>query len=361
MAWDRDEDKFYEILIRSPLPQPSQTNFTFEVLTSNFRVDHVSGRGAGRLVFNVWHKNKKLLVLAGKHLWIPPSLSQSSSYEILKDGAQEAVYTPFSEDLYSDEAVLEGLKFLRGETDKALADLRNKQVMSRSLPGRLLAEFAHWKYIVNLGINEQMDHGKFDRDAKRTADEILIETAYNREEAFKWSVSSANALGRFQFTNNGKGNALGTYDTVVNAYKDAELIDDFEAGAQDLQNIIKAAICLLDLELSNMPRDAHNLYDEDYRKGSIYPSAAYNGGYGTARALYNWIKKNNYQIVQENFSPSVQAFTYIKVNTVYIMGKDGKRFAKRITKKVVNTETPYYLKKQMYLWRYLDELEGQLK
>ncbi|OGF62174.1 hypothetical protein A2662_04590 [Candidatus Giovannonibacteria bacterium RIFCSPHIGHO2_01_FULL_45_33] len=361
-AWDSGEDKFYDIRIRLPYPLP-KSGIVFETLTKDFIVEHVYGRYVGKFAFRASYQGKSVLVLAGKHLWVPPAYGDSQNYNLLNEQAEEIIYTPFADSLYDKDAVLDGARFLKSEVVRALEDLRDKKVVSRALPGKLLADFAPWEYPFNLGINEQMDHQKFDRDHQYTAEEVLIEYAFNREKSFRQAVSVANARGPFQFTDNGNSKALGTYSTVVNAYKDADLTEDFEAGAQDLQNIIKAAICLLDLELSNMSGDAHSLFEQDYRRGAIYPSAAYNGGYGTARALYNWIKKNNYEITFDNFHPSPQAFAYLRTSVRYQNVKRGKKIVRisvKSTKKIVNTETPYYLRKQMYLWKLTDELKGQL-
>lgn len=359
IVWDNEEDVYYDLALMARHPVKC-SNYDFRVLTPGFKVEHVKGCGIGRIVFNVWKDEKKLIVLASKHFWIPPELSGVFDQKILADRAQIGIYTSYSDDLYDKESLKEGYKFLSQRVDKVFAELEAKQVVSRVLPGRLLAKAHTMDYLLNLPANEQMDHGKFDRDAERTADEVLIEYAYNRDEAFRWSVSSADARGSFQFTNGRKGNG-GTYDAVVKNYEDADIIPDFEAGTQDLENMIKIALCLVDMELAKFPLDAHKLYEEDYRRGAIFSSAAYNGGYGTAIALYNWIKKNNYEITLDNFNPSIQAFTYIKYEKRYVKTKEGKRILKKTAVKVVNTETWYYLKKQMYLWGYLDRLKEYIE
>ncbi|KKT40883.1 MAG: hypothetical protein UW30_C0016G0014 [Candidatus Giovannonibacteria bacterium GW2011_GWA2_44_13b] len=360
-AWDRDEDKFYPIELMVAHPVQCSV-YSFKIVTLGFRVEHVEGCVIGRLVFNVWMGEKKLLVLAGKHFRLPPELSKTKDLNLLEGRTQIGIYTSYSDDLYSKELVNEGYKFLSGEIKKAFGDLRSKQIVSRSQPGKLLADAFPEDYLLNLAINEQMDHSKFYGDSKRTAEEILITDAYNLENAFMWAVSSANAKGRFQFTNNGSRGKPGTYDTVVLAYEEADLIDDFEAGTQDLQNMIKIALCLLDMELAKFPPDVHELYRMEYRKAAIYPSACYNGGCGTGLGLYRWIQKTKYDITIDNFNPSAQAFTYITYKSRYVKSrKTGKIIRTKTAVKVVNMETPVYLKKQMYLWGFIDELKQDLE
>ena len=358
-AWDQDENKIYEVYIRIPFPLPK--NITIGVLSDGFAVEHVYGRYLGKFIFNVSLNGKKLIVLAGKHLLLPPSFAQNQNYETAKRRVETVIYTPFSDDLYDKEAVKEGFLFLEQEIRKTYEDLRAKQIVSRAVSGKILAEAHAIDYLLNLAINEQMDHGKFNADAKHTADEILIEYAFNRDATFRWAVSSADARGPFQFTNRGgRGNA-GTYDAVVANYEDIGLIEDFEVGTQDLENMIKVALALIDMELAKFPPDVHELYEKDYRKAAIYSSACYNGGYGTGLNLYKWIKKNHYEITLDNFNPSKQAFTYIGYRTVYSRDKNGKKIQKQSAIKIINTETPVYLKKQMFLWGYLDRLKEDMQ
>ena len=60
-----------------------------------------------------------------------------------------------------------------------------------------------------------------------------------------------------QFTNR-RGN--GTYALVVRRCPGAKLDPKFESGATNLLNAMKAAICLLDLELAGMRADIREAY-----------------------------------------------------------------------------------------------------
>ena len=59
-------------------------------------------------------------------------------------------------------------------------------------------------------------------------DEVLSQYGLKREEAYRYSVSSAKALGPMQFTNR-RGN--GTYALVVRRCPGARLDPSFESGA----------------------------------------------------------------------------------------------------------------------------------
>ncbi len=52
----------------------------------------------------------------------------------------------------------------------------------------------------------------------------------------------------------------------------------FERGATDLLNVMKAAICLFDIELSQMRADIRQAYRDNKEVPGIFPFAAYKGG-----------------------------------------------------------------------------------
>lgn len=62
-------------------------------------------------------------------------------------------------------------------------------------------------------------------------------------------------------------------------------------GATDLYNAMKAAICLLDLELSQMRADLRAAYRGDPAVQGIFPVAAYNGGPRNVERLYRALNR----------------------------------------------------------------------
>ncbi len=103
--------------------------------------------------------------------------------------------------------------------------------------------------ITTLAVIEQTDDRDYVEKQALAFDEVLSQYGLKQEEAYRYSVSSANALGPMQFTNR-RGN--GTYSLVVRRCPRAKLDPVFESGATNLLNAMKAAICLLDLELAGM-------------------------------------------------------------------------------------------------------------
>ena len=65
----------------------------------------------------------------------------------------------------------------------------------------------------------------------------------------------------------------------------------FERGATNLLNAMKAAICLFDIELSQMRPEIRRAYRDNPEVLGIFPVAAYNGGPRNVTKLYGTMKK----------------------------------------------------------------------
>jgi len=166
---------------------------------------------------------------------------------------------------------------------KALEELRNARVYSTAFPGELLADAVPAEVITTLAVIEQTDDGDYTDDREQAVNEVLSQYGLKREEAYRYSVSRAKAIGPMQFTNR-RGN--GTYALVVRRCAGAGIDPDFERGATNLGNAMKAAICLLDLELAQMRADIRFAYRADPAVLGIFPVAAYNGGPRNVVKLY---------------------------------------------------------------------------
>ena len=105
-----------------------------------------------------------------------------------------------------------------------------------------------------------------------------------------------------QFTNR-KGN--GTYALVVKLCPGARLDPRFESGATNLLNAMKAAVCLLDLDLAGMRADIRLAYRANPVVLGIFPVAAYNGGGRNVAKLYRVLTGMNVKL-DELSRPGVQ-------------------------------------------------------
>ena len=105
-----------------------------------------------------------------------------------------------------------------------------------------------------------------------------------------------------QFTNR-KGH--GTYAFVVRSCAGARLDPSFESGATNLLNAMKAAACLLDLDLADMREDIRLAYRANPEVLGIFPVAAYNGGARNVAKLYRVVTRMNVKLDELN-RPGVQ-------------------------------------------------------
>jgi hypothetical protein len=166
---------------------------------------------------------------------------------------------------------------------KALEELRAAHVPSAAFPEKLLADAIPAQVVTTLAVIEQTDDRDYREKQEVAFEEVLSQYGLKQEEAYRYSVSSAKALGPMQFTNR-KGN--GTYSLVVRRCAGARLDPVFERGATNLLNAMKAAICLLDMELAAMRSDIREAYRNNPVVLGIFPVAAYNGGPRNVHKLY---------------------------------------------------------------------------
>jgi len=142
--------------------------------------------------------------------------------------------------------------------------------------------------IATLAVIEQTDDTDFVTKGEEAFNEVLNQYGLKRGEAYRYSVSRASAIGPMQFTNR-RGN--GTYSLVVRRCPAARLEPNFERGATDLLNAMKAAICLFDIELKQMRPEIRAAYRDNREVMGIFPVAAYNGGPRNVTKLASVLKR----------------------------------------------------------------------
>jgi hypothetical protein len=331
----------------------------YHVVTQGYHVEHLSGYGITRLIFSVSQGGEHLVVYRTRHVWFDDKAIAGGDTALIVSTLRVVNYTPYHPDFQDTELTRAGLAMLYERIREVYVTLRVNRVPSRAFPKRLLADTVPWEIPMALAAIEQMDDKKFKADNIASIEAVYIEYALNGDEAFQWSVSSANAIGPFQFTNM---NGNGTYRVVVERYPDAQLDPNFETGARDLTNVITAAICLIDLEVAQFPK-IHTLYLRDPKLGGIYPVAAYNGGNGWAVKLYEWIKKRDIDTEDAHIplpnmltSERVQPCPCRVERTKGRNGRPGKRKVVHIVIKRQNGETPGYVEKYISVINYLGDI-----
>lgn len=192
-------------------------------------------------------------------------------------GFHEVVYTPYSKDIDSVEMREKGMKYLTRVVSSAQNSLRNKGIMSHAFPGRLVADTVPTWVAVRLALIEHIDPARADKESiEQLMNEVTVIIAANAENAYRYSVSAANARGLFQFTPS-------TYDLLLENYVSAELITDFISGTQDHLNAAQAALLLFDLDTKTLSKQKRSDLSQNRVSQMEYLAASYNGGSGHAK------------------------------------------------------------------------------
>lgn len=268
--------------------KPGRKPLPFVLRTPGIEARHVKGTGAERLMFSFSRDGEPLKVYGRKFPVFDSALIKKKRWREVVGTAQPIVYLPFTEDTFDPLLVAAGRDFLQSTAQQAVDDLRAAGVPSAAYPGMQLADVVPTQLITALAVIEQTDDTEYTNRGAEAFNQVLSQYGLKREEAYRYSVSSASALGPMQFTNR-KGN--GTYALVVRRCPGARIDPDFERGATNLLNAMKAAICLLDIELSQMRKDIRDAYRDNPMVLGIFPVAAYNGGPRNVTRLYNVVKK----------------------------------------------------------------------
>jgi hypothetical protein len=224
---------------------------------------HVKGTGAERLMFAFTRDGEPLKVYGRKFPVFDDALLRKKRWRAVAQTARPIVYLPFTQDTLDPLFVSGGREFLLATARKAIEELRLANAPSVAFPGELLADVVPAEVITTLAVIEQTDDADFVLDQENAFNEVLSQYGLKREEAYRYSVSRARAIGPMQFTNR-RGN--GTYALVVRR-------------------------CLFDIELNQMRAEIRQAYRDNMKVLGIFPVAAYNGGPRNVTKLYRVIQK----------------------------------------------------------------------
>lgn len=290
--WSESKHEWSVAHIEIPRPpikwKPGRKPLSFIVRTPGIQARHVKGTGAERLMFAFSQDGEPLKVYGRKFPVFDNALVKKKRWRAVAETAKPIVYLPFTEDTLDPLFISGGREYLLTTARKAIEDLRLANAPSMAYPGERLADVVPAEVLTTLAVIEQTDDADYVESKADAFNQVLSHYGLKREEAFRYSVSSAKALGPMQFTNR-RGN--GTYALVVRRCPAARIDPNFERGATDLLNAMKAAICLFDLELAQMSADIRAAYWDNTKVLGIFPVAAYNGGPRNVGKLYRVIKR----------------------------------------------------------------------
>ena len=290
--WSEAKQEWSIAHIEIPRPpvkwKPGGKPIAFTVRTPGVQARHVTGTGAERLMFAFSKDGEPLKVYGRKFPVFDSALLAKKKWRAVVETARPIVYLPFTEDTFDPLFVSGGKEYLLSTARKAIEDLRLAKAPSVAFPGELLADTVPAEVLTTLAVIEQTDDSDYSKKRAAAFDDVLSQYGLKQEEAYRYSVSRASALGPMQFTNR-KGN--GTYALVVRRCPEAKIDPKFERGATDLLNAMKAAICLFDIELSQMRPEIRRAYRDNMEVLGIFPVAAYNGGPRNVAKLYGIMKR----------------------------------------------------------------------
>jgi len=302
--WSEGKQQWTVAQLELPRPpirwKPGRKPLAFRNLTPGIEARHVKGTGAERLMFAFSADGEPLKVYGRKFPVFDNGLVKRRRWAEVVQTAKPIVYLPFTEDTFDPGFVSGGKEFLTATAAKALEELRAAKVPSAAFPGELLADAIPPEVVTTLAVIEQTDDRDYVEKQGVAFEEVLSQYGLKEEEAYRYSVSSAKALGPMQFTNR-RGN--GTYSLVVRRCPGAMLDPKFESGATNLLNAMKAAICLLDLEISGMREDIREAYKKNPVVLGIFPVAAYNGGPRNVAKLYRVLDRMSVQLDELTRAP----------------------------------------------------------
>lgn len=237
------------------------SRFNFKVVTPGFYVERVAGRGITRLEFNVGN----LIVLDSCHLHL----------ERQRTSPRNLCYFPYSDIFQHEYFTKNGFEKYSNIVRESQEELCKNGARSRAYPEKLICEVFPDKVFLTLGAIEQMDDREFFNNSEYSVKKFLAHIARNGEKAFSYSISADGARGLMQFMNSRR---IASYDLVRRNYSEIEFISDYEMGTADMKNSIKAAICLADMNLAQLPRS-----EEEKNFEAII--VAHNAGLGRAKSF----------------------------------------------------------------------------
>lgn len=289
-AWSERSQRWHVVEIEVPFPAPRLRPgrpLQFRMMTDGYDAVHVRGVGTERLMFDLYRSGEKLQVYGRKYPMIDTAVVKKLGIRAAVASAETTTYLPLTDDA-APLFVSEGESLLRNTAEAALRELRRARVPSFAYPDKLLADTVLPETLMSLAVIEQTDDGEFARDPVAALNRTIGHYGMMQTQAFTYSVSSANAAGPMQFTNK---RGRGTYSMVVRRCEGADISPDFDSGARDLRNAMKAAACLLDMNLAGSPREVQNEYLVRPAAVSIFQVAAYNGGGRNSAKLLKMVRR----------------------------------------------------------------------
>lgn len=256
----------------------------------------------------------------------------------------EAVYTPYSAEIKSPELIRYGLAVQHELIIEAYGRLRARQVFSRAFEGQKVANVIPPDLVSALLLNEHIDPSEFTSPGltKALLERVLTVVATNRERAYAYSVSPANARGLVQMIPS-------TYVRLLSHYPGAGLMSNFAAGMADPVNAIMAQILLCDVDWAALRRNS----DLPVEKIGPYLAAAYNGGVGRVLSVVAHDQTEWMDDPESNPQPRMTISQKVPVRVRVGRRLRTKYVVKHYTASIFRAETSKYVRQYHWIKDYL--------
>ncbi|HXU38275.1 MAG TPA: hypothetical protein VN937_18100 [Blastocatellia bacterium] len=259
----------------------------------------------------------------------------------------QAVYTPYSPEIKTEEVIKRGIEVQNGFIEKAYSRLRDSGVLSRAFPGRRVVDVIPKDILRVLLLNEHIDPSEFTSPGmtQPLAERVLTVIGTNRDRAYAFSVSPAAARGLVQMIPS-------TYSMLLNRYTSAGLRSSFPLAMGDPVNAVMAQVLLCDSDWesirarSDMPAD---------RVGP-YLAAAYNGGVGRVLTILSHDQTEWMEDPDQNHRPTMTVSRTVAVKVRSRRGRVTKRYVtKSYTQAIFKNETSKYVSQYHWINDFLAE------
>ncbi|MFY9573874.1 MAG: transglycosylase SLT domain-containing protein [Blastocatellia bacterium] len=263
------------------------------------------------------------------------------------DSVIQAVYTPYSAEIKTEDVVKKGIDVKNGFIEKAYSRLRARAVLSRAFPGRRVVDVIPKDVLRVLLLNEHIDPGEFKSAGltKPLAERVLTVIGTNREKAYAYSISSAGARGLVQMIPS-------TYTLLMNRYSAAGLKADFHSAMADPINAVMAQVLLCDSDWESIRART----DMPAERVGPYLAAAYNGGVGRVLSVLSNEQTDWMEDPDSNSRPTRTVSKKVPVRIRTRSGRVAKRYVvKRYTQPIFKNETSKYVAQYHWISDYLAE------
>ena len=312
----------------------------FEVLTPGFTLTMRRENGINS---DIWCVNPT----GGKVVAVKYPVSNENNRFGAGELVIQAVYTPYSPDIRTEEIIKRGIEVQNGFIDKAYARLRERRVVSRAFPGRQIVDVMPKDILRVLLLNEHIDPSEFKSPglAKSLAERVLTVIGTNREKAYAYSISPAGARGLVQMMPS-------TYALLLNKYSSAGLRTPFSVAVGDPVNAVMAQVLLCDSDWEAIKTRS----DLPAERVGPYLAAAYNGGVGRVLTVLSHDETEWMEDPDLKSRPTMTVARKVQVKVRTRSGKLARRsVVKRYTQPIFKNETNKYINQYHWISDYLAE------